>query len=147
MGSLNYGDFSRDIHANVKEYIQQKSAQHFGTFGECIFRYGTSAEALKRKKYDIVLGNLQYKSPYEYDFIDYVRGSNCNPDLKITNAIMTIDTDNASHNDIYDNSQNTIKLFFGLFLNQPSYASMGFETRDEKSLGSEFSPVTSNKKC
>lgn len=132
MGYLSYNDQTRDIHSKVKQYIQEHGAKHFASLGECFCGLGKSSdsEAIKRKNYDSVLGNLHYENVYDYNFTDIVKAYNFSPDYKVSLTSITADSDQARYNQHYDNFQNKIRTFLGLFLNQPSYMGMGLETRD-----------------
>lgn len=131
MGYLHYGDSLRDIHSLIKEYIKQNGTKHFATMGECfsLLGYGED-EAIRRKNYDSVLGNLHYENVYNPQFCSIIRAYNFNPNYKVCLTSITADSDQTKYNENYDNFQNTIRLFLGLFSNQPSYMGMGLETRD-----------------
>ncbi len=133
MGYLTFDDEKRDIHSKVKEYIQNQGAHHFASLGECFCGFGDNqnTEAIKRKNYDSVLGNLHYENVYDYNFNDIVKAYNFAPDYKVSLTSITADSDQARYNQHYDNFQNKIRTFFGLFLNQPSYMGMGLETRED----------------
>lgn len=132
MGYLSFKDNKFDIHAALKDCIG-KSEKHFSTFGECFAGFGdnqTSVDDIRRKKYDAVLGDLHYQNVYKPDFSDIVKAYNFSPDFKISLTSITADSDQARYNEHYDNFQDKIRAFLGLFLNQPSYMGMGLETRD-----------------
>jgi len=130
MGYLSFDDDNLDIHAKLKETIQ-KNSKHFATFGECFAGFSDeNPRAIQRKNYDAVLGNLQYKNVYDYDFLNTVKAYNFNPDYKVAVTSITTDSDQECYNEHYDDFQNKIRCFFGLFLNQPSYMGMGLETRE-----------------
>ena len=131
MGYLHYNDEKMDIHSTVKNFIRQSKAKHFASFGESFNGYrNTENEAIKRKAYDAILGNLHYEQVYNPSYNDIVKDYNFAPDYKICVTTFSADADKSRYNSCFDNFQNTIRLFYGLFLNQPSYMGMGLETRD-----------------
>lgn len=131
MGYLFFNDKERDIHTKLKEVIQNNGAKHFATFGECFFGIPDYAQMfVKRKNYDAVLGDLHYKNVNDEDFIAHLKRGNMDPNFKFSNTSITADSDQSRYNQNYDNHQNGLRYFAGLFLNQPSYTGMGLETRD-----------------
>lgn len=132
MGYLNFGNVESDIHSAIKDYaVNNNGCKSFASFGECFSDFAMSdREALKRKKYDALLGNVQYLNVFDENFVNTIKGYNFNPDYKISVTSITADSDQAVYNKHYDNIQNKIRCFMGLFLNQPSYMGMGLETRD-----------------
>ena len=131
MGYLHFDDKDRDIHAKVKQYIQEQGTPYFASLGECFCGFGHSdTVSISRKHYDSVLGNLHYEKVYNYNFNDIVKTYNFSPDYKVSVTSITADSDQAKYNEYYDDFQNKIRTFLGLFLNQPSYMGMGLETRN-----------------
>lgn len=132
MGYLHYSnDKKNDIHSCVKHYIQQHGAPYFASLGESFSGYSDiKNEALRRKSYDAILGNLHYEEVYNPNYNFIVKRYNFAPDYKICVTSLTADADQAKYNNYFDDFQNKIRVFYGLFLNQPSYMGMGLETRD-----------------
>lgn len=127
MGYLHYGDKNIDIHSMLKQYIQ-KQTPYFASLGESFDDFDN--EGIKRKAYDIVLGNLHYESVYRPDYNDIVKSYNFFRDYKICVTTFSADADKVAYNGCFDDFQNKIRIFYALFLNQPSYMGMGLETRD-----------------
>lgn len=131
MGYLDYLDDNRDLHASIKKSVQDNGAKYFASFGECFSpECMDNPWILDKKNYDAVLGNLHYKEVLNNDFLDTVKRYNFNPNYKISVTSITADSDQAVYNNLYDKLSNQIRVFLGLFLNQPSYTGMGIETRD-----------------
>lgn len=129
MGYLSFGEDKRDIHAVIKQQIQNYNPS-FATFGECFAGFSdNNPREIEAKNYDAVLGNLQYENVYDYNFLNKVKDYNFSNN-KIAITSITTDSDQACYNQHYDNFQNKIRTFLGMFLNQPSYMGMGLETRD-----------------
>lgn len=130
MGYLHYNDEKADIHSKVKQYIQEQTP-YFASLGESFGSYrNPENEAIKRKAYDAILGNLHYEHVYNPDYNDIVKDYNFASDYKLCVTTFTADADKRSYNHCFDDFQNKIRTFYGLFLNQPSYMGMGLETRD-----------------
>lgn len=114
----------------------QANKPYFGTFAEAFYGnyYIDGISDMINKNFDIVLGDMNYKLLDE-NYINYIDDF-LNPFREHIPfypciSIFTNDSDIEENNKYYaSNEENLLRVFFGLFLNLPSYMGMGFETRD-----------------
>ena len=130
----------KDINCNelwsfVRDKIR-KNKPYFATMAESFYStyYVDGISDMINKKFDIVLGNMNFKKLNKnyLDFVDdFLNPFRENFRFFPCIAIYTNDGDLPEHNDLYSsNKENIARCFISLFLNLPSYMGIGFEQRD-----------------
>lgn len=127
-------NFSNEMWKLLKENIQKKTP-YFATFAESFLStyYIDGCSDMVNKNFDIVLGNINF-TYLNQEFIScakkYVELSENYP-FSPCIATITNDSDQKSNDDLYQSPYaNEIRYFTSLFLGLPSYAGIGFETRN-----------------
>lgn len=129
----------KEIWAKIKDEIQAK-VPYFGTFAESFLSdyYISAFQDMENKKFDIVLGFLNYVY-INREYFNYIEDYMAlDRPFKTCIATMAHDSDLPKHDPVYKSPKaNEVRLFTALFLNLPSYTGMGIETRDFQPSGDE----------
>ncbi len=112
-----------------------KDKPYFATLGEAFLStyYIDANNDMTNKKFDIVLGNLNFQylnEVYTSQILQFIKNIDNNSYLPC-NTIYTNDGDLPSHQKLFQSQDaNILRYFMGLFFNLPSYMGMGFEVRN-----------------
>lgn len=122
----------KEIWAEIKKRIQ-KEVPYFGIFAEGFFTrngYIDIFKDLENKKFDVILGALQYRYLNE-QFIEELKGYlELDKSYKPCVTILTADADSPGYAELYQSPlANEVRFFTSQFSNLPSYMGMGVELR------------------
>lgn len=130
---------------NLWAYVKARVAEHnpsVATLAEAFFDPNSCGldDAfinIETGRFDVALGSLQYQE-VDYDFLEKLKSINLRQlylpiSFQTANTMMTADSDKPKFDFMYPGDlANGVRAFVGLFLNQPGYMGMGFETRESQ---------------
>ncbi|MFM7467964.1 MAG: hypothetical protein ACKO37_00465 [Vampirovibrionales bacterium] len=126
----------------LKKHLQTQGHPAFATFAESFLLHGivSGAKDMAHKGFNGVLGPFQYiaseSKDYRRNLYDWLERSLFSRDpFKVSLSSMTTDSDQAHHNDLFNNTAaHTLRLFLGYFLPLPAYNGMGVESRGKDAM-------------